>query len=169
MITNEKAHGLTGEEIAFYEQNGYVLAKGVFTREEAALFREETHALAHRLMSVSDPSVRSEGWTSGAKVTDLRRELVHCHNVQFHSAALARLIIDPRLTDRAADIIGPNVQLHHTKMFIKPPERGRVLPKFPVRGSRGRYHISSLMPIVIKTLSTVKLLCFGLLKEGRHA
>ncbi|MDP6995421.1 MAG: phytanoyl-CoA dioxygenase family protein, partial [Candidatus Poribacteria bacterium] len=45
--------------MAFYEQNGYLLAKGVFTREEAALFREETHALAHRLLSVSDPSVRS--------------------------------------------------------------------------------------------------------------
>ena len=36
MITSEKVHGLTDEEIAFYEQNGYVLAKGVFTREEAA-------------------------------------------------------------------------------------------------------------------------------------
>ena len=94
MITNEKAHGLTGEEIAFYEQNGYVLAKGVFPREEAALFREETRALAHRLISVSDPSVRGERWTSGAKVTDLRRELMHYHNVQFHSVALARLIID---------------------------------------------------------------------------
>ena len=85
---------LKDEEIAFYEQNGYVLAKGVFPREEAALFREETRALAHRLISVSDPSVRGERWTSGAKVTDLRRELMHYHNVQFHSAALARLIID---------------------------------------------------------------------------
>ena len=27
------------------------------------------------------------------------------------------------LADRAGDLIGPNVQLHHTKMFIKPPER----------------------------------------------
>ena len=127
MITSEKTHGLTDEEMTFYEQNGYVLAKGVFTREEATLFREETHALAHRLMSVSDPNVRGKGWTSGAKVTDLRRELMHCHNVQFHSAALARLIIDPRLTDRAADIIGPNVQ-HHAKMFIKPPERAVPFP-----------------------------------------
>ena len=62
MITSEKAHGLTDEEIAFYEQNGYMLAKGVFTREEAALFREETHALAHRLLLlVSAPSVRRDG------------------------------------------------------------------------------------------------------------
>lgn len=128
MITDEKAHGLEDAELAFYRENGYLLAKGVFTREEAKLFREESHALTQRLMAVSDPSVRSEGWTSGAMVTDLPRELLHCHNVQFHSAVFSRLICDPRLVDRAADIIGPNVQLHHTKMFIKPPERGAPFP-----------------------------------------
>ena len=32
------------------------------------------------------------------------------------------------LTDRAADIIGPNIQLHHTKMFIKPPAKGAPFP-----------------------------------------
>ncbi|MBM3264771.1 MAG: phytanoyl-CoA dioxygenase family protein, partial [candidate division Zixibacteria bacterium] len=63
-----------------------------------------------------------------AKVTSKPRELLHCHNVQFHSAAFSRLIVDPRFTDRAADIIGPNIQLHHTKMFIKPPERGTPFP-----------------------------------------
>ena len=55
MITSEKTHGLTDEEMTFYEQNGYVLAKGAFTREE-------THALAHRLLLlVSAPSVRRDG------------------------------------------------------------------------------------------------------------
>src|SRR5262249_2217097 len=39
-----------------------------------------------------------------------------------------RLITDPRFTDRVADLIGPNVQLHHTKLFIKPPERGAPFP-----------------------------------------
>ena len=43
--------------------------------------------------------------------------------MQFHSALFSRLIVDPRLADRAGDLIGPNVQLHHTKRFIKPPER----------------------------------------------
>ncbi|MDP6053822.1 MAG: phytanoyl-CoA dioxygenase family protein [Candidatus Latescibacteria bacterium] len=128
MITNKKTHEIDDTELAFYRENGYLLAKGVFNREEAAVFREETHTLSRRLMSVSDPSVRSEGWTSGSLVTDLPRELLHCHNVQFHSAVFSRLICDPRLTDRAADIIGANVQLHHTKMFIKPPERGAPFP-----------------------------------------
>lgn len=48
--------------------------------------------------------------------------------MQFHSGLLCRLLLDPRLTDRLADLIGPNVQLHHTKMFIKPPETGAPFP-----------------------------------------
>jgi ectoine hydroxylase-related dioxygenase (phytanoyl-CoA dioxygenase family) len=54
--------------------------------------------------------------------------ILHCHDVQFQSAAFARLILDDRLTSVASDIIGPNVQLHHTKMFIKPPEIGSPFP-----------------------------------------
>jgi ectoine hydroxylase-related dioxygenase (phytanoyl-CoA dioxygenase family) len=37
-------------------------------------------------------------------------------------------LLDPRLTDRVADLIGPDVQLHHTKLFVKPPERGTPFP-----------------------------------------
>ena len=44
-------------------------------------------------------------------------------------ALFSRLIVDPRLTDIAAEIIGsPNVQLHHNKMFIKPPAKGSPFP-----------------------------------------
>jgi len=51
-----------------------------------------------------------------------------CHDVQFESAAFTRLIVDERITGIAADLIGPNVQLHHTKMIIKPPEKGSPFP-----------------------------------------
>lgn len=39
-----------------------------------------------------------------------------------------RLLSDPRLVDPVADLIGPNVQLHHNKLFIKPPEKGSPFP-----------------------------------------
>ncbi len=128
MILPQKTHGLTPAEKKHYIKNGYVLVKGVFSKEEAAYFRAETHAIAQRLLATQATDVVNEGWGSGAKVTDLPRELLHCHNVQFHSAAFSRLLSDPRLTDRAADIIGDNIQLHHTKMFIKPPEKGAPFP-----------------------------------------
>ena len=114
MTDDKKEFGLTAEELSFYADNGYVLAEGVFTPEEAALFRREGHGVIERLVQYEAEHVRLEGWQSGAKVTDLPRELLNCHTVQFQSAAFSRLISDPRLTDRAADLIGPNVQLHHT-------------------------------------------------------
>ena len=128
MISPEKTYTLAPYEKQHYVENGYVLVKAVFSRDEAAYFRREAHDIAQRLLGNQADDVVNQGWSSGAKVTDLPRELLHCHNVQFHSSAFARLLVDPRLTDRAADIIGDNVQLHHTKIFIKPPEKGAPFP-----------------------------------------
>jgi phytanoyl-CoA hydroxylase len=119
---------LTEEQIAFYRDNGYILVKGLLTRDEAAALREECHQLAARL---SEHKNMDATWGSAreavAEAADTK--ILHCHNVQFYSAAFSRLIVDPRMTDVAADIIGsPNVQLHHTKMFIKPPEKGSPFP-----------------------------------------
>jgi ectoine hydroxylase-related dioxygenase (phytanoyl-CoA dioxygenase family) len=50
------------------------------------------------------------------------------HNVQNHSAAFTRLLVDQRLMDLIAQIIGPNVQLHHTKLHAKPPSVGSPFP-----------------------------------------
>ena len=124
MITDSKEHGLTPAEKSFYEENGYLLAKAVFTQEEAAHFRQETHQIAQRLQEAEIEGVSNQGWGAGAKVTDQPRQLLHCHNIQYHSAALTRLLTDPRLTDRAADIIGPNIQLFHDFLLRKPARCG---------------------------------------------
>jgi ectoine hydroxylase-related dioxygenase (phytanoyl-CoA dioxygenase family) len=119
---------LTDQQLAFYGDNGYLLVEGLLTKEEAALYRQECHDLAARLsryenMDATWGSAR-EG-VEGAKET----KVYHCHNVQFYSAAFSRLLVNDRMTAVAADIIGsPNVQLHHTKMFIKPPEKGSPFP-----------------------------------------
>ncbi len=117
---------LTPEQVAFYQENGYLLVKGVFSKEEAEAFRREGHALIERVNSVShqDPT-----WRGARAVTQVETKLFHCHDVQFYSAAYSKLLVDDRLTEAAAQIIGsPNVQLHHTKMFIKPPEKGSPFP-----------------------------------------
>jgi phytanoyl-CoA hydroxylase len=119
---------LSAEQLAFYHDNGYLLVKGLLTKEEAAAYRAECRALAERLSAQHSIDAT---WGSAREAVEGAENTVilHCHNVQFYSAAFSRLITDPRLTDAAADIIGsPNVQLHHTKMFIKPPEKGSPFP-----------------------------------------
>jgi ectoine hydroxylase-related dioxygenase (phytanoyl-CoA dioxygenase family) len=118
---------LTNEQRAFYEENGYVLVEGLLSREEALSYRAEAHALIDRLSRANanlEATWGSARGLSGATET----QLLHRHNVEYFSADLHKLLLDERFTERAADIIGPNVQLHHTKLFIKPPEKGSPFP-----------------------------------------
>ncbi|MBC8139128.1 MAG: phytanoyl-CoA dioxygenase family protein [Fibrella sp.] len=116
---------LTDEQKAFYAENGYVVVRGLLSPEEAASYRAETQALMER---ISEYRENDATWGSAKGMTEKKTVLQHCHDVQFQSAAFARLIVDERLTGVAADIIGPNVQLHHTKSFVKPPEKGSPFP-----------------------------------------
>jgi ectoine hydroxylase-related dioxygenase (phytanoyl-CoA dioxygenase family) len=128
MISAHKQYALTPEQVLFYRENGYLLLKSVFTREEAQYLRGEAHALIARLAQIYTENGINAAWGSAKEITQLPTQLLHCHNAQYHSAAFTRLMSDPRLTDRIADLIGENIQLHHTKLFIKPPEKGAPFP-----------------------------------------
>ncbi|MDQ4078616.1 MAG: phytanoyl-CoA dioxygenase family protein [Chloroflexota bacterium] len=117
------------EQLEFYRENGYVLVEGLLTGEEAEALRREGHAVIERRLAAQH-NVEAT-WESAREAVMLqeRTELLHCHDVQFYSAAFSRLLVDERLTGVAADIIGsPNVQLHHNKLFIKPPAKGSPFP-----------------------------------------
>jgi ectoine hydroxylase-related dioxygenase (phytanoyl-CoA dioxygenase family) len=112
----------------FFAENGYAVVRGLLGPEEAATLRAECHDLAERLSATHNLDAT---WGSArAGVAEAQEtKILHCHDVQFQAAAFSRLIVDPRFTDYAAAFIGsPNVQLHHTKMFIKPPEKGSPFP-----------------------------------------
>ncbi len=49
-------------------------------------------------------------------------------DLQFYSEAWFRGITNPRLVDAVSDLIGPNVELHHSTLHIKPPQSGHPFP-----------------------------------------
>src|SRR5690349_7938537 len=100
---------LSSAQLAFYKENGYVLVKGLLPREEASRLREECHGLTERLSHGHDTDAT---WAGARAMVAEKTVIHHCHNVQFYSGALAALLTDPRFTDVAADLIGPNIQLH---------------------------------------------------------
>ncbi|MGF7022803.1 phytanoyl-CoA dioxygenase family protein [Brachybacterium tyrofermentans] len=108
-----------------YDEQGYVLVKGLLTKEEAAEYRARSHELISSLDRGDDPT-----WSSASDVAmGQKTSLQHLHDAQFYDAAFTRLLTDPRFTSVAAAVMRtPNVQLHHTKMFIKPPENGSPFP-----------------------------------------
>jgi ectoine hydroxylase-related dioxygenase (phytanoyl-CoA dioxygenase family) len=122
-MSTTMSNGLTQIESDFYQENGYLHIKGLLSAEEAAAYRAECHGLAERTGNTDAT------WSSVRSAEpNPRVRLSHCHDVHFYSAAFTRLLVDPRLVRVAQGIIGPNVQLHHTKMFIKAPENGSPFP-----------------------------------------
>jgi ectoine hydroxylase-related dioxygenase (phytanoyl-CoA dioxygenase family) len=120
-------------DLDFYRDNGYVLARGVFRQDEVATLRREVAALLERAERAGRKTEATwgGGWREAAGVgtaTAAETRVDSIHNVQNHSATFTRMLVDPRLVDRAAELIGPNVQLHHTKLHNKPPAVGSPFP-----------------------------------------
>jgi phytanoyl-CoA hydroxylase len=113
---------LTAEQIQTYNEQGYLLLPGLFSPEEAGDLRQA----CHRLAGEQDPTWGSARDLAGAgTMTSLQAR----HDVQFEDALFGRFLMDDRLSGPAADLMGSeNVQLHHTKMIIKPPEKGSPFP-----------------------------------------
>ena len=123
---------LTPEQIQFYEENGYLLAERVFTPEEIEECVHETDAMFDR---VQQGGRQLEGtWRGKWQEAQIPKEelgktsMLGIHNMQYHSAVFTRMLVNPKLAGIVADLIGPNVQLHHTKLHIKPPEKGSPFP-----------------------------------------
>src|SRR5215813_14166869 len=104
-------------DVEHFREYGYVLARGVFSRDEVATFQQEIDALFER---AEEAGRKTEATWGGAW-----REAA---GVGTATAVRTRLLVDQRLVDRAAELIGPNVQLHHTKLHNKPPSVGSPFP-----------------------------------------
>ena len=123
--TGAIAPSALSEYAAQYAEQGYVLVPSLLTRDEAEAYRRYTHQLLARLGPRDDPTWGSASAVAGGRSTSLH----DLHDAQFYDAAYTRLLVDPRFTSVAAAVLGtPNVQLHHTKVFVKPPELGSPFP-----------------------------------------
>jgi len=119
----------TAAEIStHFAENGYYLAKAVFFGAQMEnLEAEFDRIVAQILASGEDVNAR---WTGPEmdRIADQNAVVLHTHNVQQYSAAWARALYDPHFLKIATAILGPNVVLHHTKLFQKPSETGAPFP-----------------------------------------
>jgi phytanoyl-CoA hydroxylase len=116
------------DDTAFYRDNGYLLVPGVFDAAEVEEMRE---AIARILENVRGTSHdRDHAWRGSEMDEDgLRKlQLKGFHDLPYHDAVFTRMVVHTRLVEVLTALIGPNVQLHHTKMLVKPPEQGAPFP-----------------------------------------
>jgi len=119
---------LTKEQIDFYNEQGYLRVPQVFDPAEIGVLSDELDRL------VQDWAFTSEGWTGPWRQvymdaeTEKKSKLTAMHDLQFYSQPWMHAITSSRLVDVVGDILGPNVELHHSTLHIKPPQSGHPFP-----------------------------------------
>ncbi len=111
-----------------FAEDGYYIAKGVFSPDEIRLLENDFDRIVTQILSKGEEV--NARW-SGPEMEGLGSQklvVLHTHNVQQYSAVWAKALFQDRFLKVATDILGPDVVLHHTKLFQKPSEEGAPFP-----------------------------------------
>ncbi|CAN5640997.1 phytanoyl-CoA dioxygenase family protein [soil metagenome] len=117
-----------GDHKAFFDEQGYVIAKGVFNPAETAELERDFDRIVNQLVESKEGLNARWGGKEMERLGVADTVVIHTHNVQQYSAAWLRAFMHPRYLAVANEILGPDVILHHSKLFQKPAENGAPFP-----------------------------------------
>ncbi|WP_033440382.1 ectoine hydroxylase [Saccharothrix sp. NRRL B-16314] len=107
---------LDAETASSYDAKGFLTVDGLLTPDEVAVFRAEVDRLR------TDPAVRADERTVVEKQSDDVRSIFEVHRI---SELVGRLAADPRLLDRARQILGSDVYVHQSRVNFMPGFTGK--------------------------------------------
>jgi phytanoyl-CoA hydroxylase len=119
---------LNREQVDFFQEHGYLRIPAVFTPEETQELSDELDRL------VQDWAITDKGWTGPWRQAYMDPELekkvklTAMHDLHFYSEAWCRAVTNRRLSEAMSDLLGPDVELHHSTLHIKPPQTGHPFP-----------------------------------------
>ena len=111
-----------------YEEQGYLHVPQVFTPGEIGEMERHLDVL------LDDWAQTDMGWTGPWRdaymdaETEKKSKLTSLHDLHFYSEAWSRAMYNPRLVGTLVELLGPNVELHHTTLHLKPPQTGHPFP-----------------------------------------
>lgn len=119
---------LNTEQVAQFNEQGYIRISQVFDEREVDAMRSELDQL------IQDWATTNLGWSGPWRevlmdaATNKKSMLTHLHDLHFYSAAWCRAVTKANLAAAMSTLLGPNVELHHMTLHVKPPETGMPFP-----------------------------------------
>jgi ectoine hydroxylase-related dioxygenase (phytanoyl-CoA dioxygenase family) len=112
----------------FFNENGYYHARGVFSPDEVAAMEEDFDRIVQQLQGGDEDYNARWGGEEMKRLDGGASEIVHTHNVQAFSARWTHAFMQEKFLDITEAILGPDIILHHSKLFQKPAEKGSPFP-----------------------------------------
>ncbi len=115
---------------ARYDELGYVTFPTLLDRSEVAVLRSALDELLEEASTVPevdpdalkgrDALTTSDKFSFTLSATG-ERHVRRIFNPIAHHQAFMDLVHNPKILDEVENLIGPNIQIHHTKLNLKPP------------------------------------------------
>lgn len=119
---------LSPAQVAFYHEHGWLHIPNVFAPAELAAMKEDLDWM------IANWAMKDAGWTGPwrdqlmNKDDAKKSQLVAMHDLHYYTQSWCGAVNNQRLVQSMVDILGPNVELHHSTMHVKPPENGHLFP-----------------------------------------
>lgn len=125
-----------------FAKDGYYLARGVFSPAEIQDLETDFDRIVHQLNRTGGDVNASWQGEQSKKLGAEKTTILHTHNVQIYSEVWHRAFLNVRFLDVVEQILGPDIVLHHSKLFQKPPEKGAPFPTLKDTMIAGIIHVS---------------------------
>ena len=144
------------------------MEESIFSQSEITILENEFDKIVTQLEK-SGENINAH-W--GSKLTQhldsSNSKIIHTHNVQSFSSTMLKMTQNKKLLKIVESFIGPDIILHHSKLFLKPPQVGSAFPLhqdwsyFPTENN------TMLAAVVHISESTEKMGCIRLIPESNN-
>ena len=111
-----------------FNTKGFALQKSVFSKDEIATFETEFDRIVDQLKFSNEHINARWGSRLTQHIENFDSEVIHTHNVQSYSSIMMEMVQHEKLLNLSESLIGPDIILHHTKLFLKPKKKGSAFP-----------------------------------------
>lgn len=112
----------------FFEKYGYYIERAVFKPAEVQELERDFDRIVSQLAASNEQVNARWGGPEMDRLGAQDTIVLHTHNVQQYSAAWHQALINPRFLEVTEELLGPDIVMHHTKLFQKPAEQGAPFP-----------------------------------------
>lgn len=118
---------MTSVADSFAEQ-GFYHARGVFNATEMAGLEADFDRIVAQLTASGEAIDATWDGSETGKIAQAGDTILHTHNVQKYSRRWMDAFLHQGFLDVVEAILGPDIVLHHSKLFQKPAEAGAPFP-----------------------------------------
>ena len=114
--------------VSDFKEKGFCVKNSVFTADALYALSSDFDRIVLQLQESGEYINARWGSELTEDIEQSDTQVIHTHNVQSFSAEMMAMIQNKKLLDAVEELIGPDIILHHTKLFLKPPGNGSAFP-----------------------------------------